>query len=1767
MDKKIVMCIKSTYFTSKQNVNLENHINTRGSILPVHFKVLKKFIKTIALIPITFSNMHSLYAAKDNLYNVMTFAGNGKAGYTDGTGTAASFSSPGNIIINNTTGDLYVADWNNYVIRKITPSGVVTTLAGVRGAAGNVNGSATVAKFSKTMRGIACDSLGNLYLADYSNNAIRKITPTGTVSTFAKISSVHGITVDSSNNVYVTSMANSSVYKINSNGFSSILAGGKKGYANGTRTNVRFNTPAAITANSSDVYVADYGNNLIRKIAASNGTVTTVAGGGSPGSTAAGSANGAGATATFKNPVGIYYDKSANLYVADQSNNLLRKITSADVVTTITSSKNDLRLNTPRDVVLDNAGAIYIADLGSHRILKLIPNYIGPDTIDIASTNNDYGTYESINLAGGTIKAGTNALTITNNVAVINNTTSTVNPGPGQYIVLAGNVSGSGALTISSGTFALTGTNPYSGTITINPSSQLQFGLGGPTGSVASSSIINNGSIQFGTSGITSCSANISGTGSLWKSISGTLTLTGTNTYTGPTTIDASPNKQTNAILIGDISKSVGVNIASTCAYDLNGVARTLTNPSGTGTIKSSGTPAALTINATVSSDFMGLIDNTINGLTLTGSGKFGLAKDQKYTGTTTINAGSWLQIAAGGSTGSVASANIINNGKISFTRSDPYTYAGVISGTGSLHQYKLNLLTLTGANTYTGTTLIDKGGTLIGDISKSVGVTINGTYDLNGTARILIDPGGSGTIQSSNKPEKLTITSKNGSIFSGKIADTINSLAVNGTGKLMLAGNNTYTGVTLIDQGGTLVGDISKSAGVTISGTYDLNGTPRTLTNPSGAGAIKSSGTPAALTINATVSSDFMGLIDNMINGLTLTGSGKFGFAKDQKYTGTTTINAGSWLQIAAGGSTGSVASVNIINNGKISFTRSDPYTYAGVISGTGSLQQYILSVLTLTGANTYTGATTIDAGGTLIGDISKSVGVTVNGTYDLNGTPRTLINLSGSGTIQSSNKPANLTLTLKQDSTFSGTLASTISGLSVNGPKTLILSGNNAYKGATIVNKGATLVGNINNSSGVTIAGTYDLKGMPLTLTNLSGNGTIQSTGGTAVILTLASSSPKNATAFSGALADTIDGLVKTGPGTLILSGKNNMKNSTVTTIEAGTLQIGSRSKTGSIASNSIVNNGRLSFNRSNGYTYSGVISGAGSLIQNGYGKTLLRGANTYVGSTIISSGILNIASGNNLGSGTIILNGGTLQANANLTLTHPITLTKESTIATSTYSVVASGNIAGTKNLNKRGQGTLTLTGTNTYTGRTTISAGTLQIGSGSTSGSIRSTRIVNNGNFAFNRSDTVTYPGIISGTGTFTKSGTGTVILSGANTYTGTTSIAGGKLQIGSGAATGNITSATIVNNATLAFNRSNAYTYTGVISGTGTLQQTGTGTLTLAGANTYTGATIIDAGRTLIGNIDSSIGVSIAGTYDLNGATRTLINPNGSGTIKSSNTNAALTLTSESDSTFAGTITNTISSLFINGSKTLTLSGIKTYTGAITIAKGSALIGDISKSTRITVNGDYDLNGTAQTLNNLTGDGNIKNLNKDKKEALIISYQTDSSFSGTIENNLNGVIKKGSGTLTLAEETSYIGEFFVSEGTLSLTKTSALSGIINLSEKATLSTNVTDESIFTNPISFNSTTMSDTPATIKVNKPTTFSGPITCNAPPDKAGRLIISGGHPVTLTGKHMGNFAIILSGEGTSVIIKGDANENTEIVTGSTWFLLNKDKNSTQNK
>jgi sugar lactone lactonase YvrE len=257
---------------------------------------------------------------------VTNFAGSGQPGATNGTGTAASFNSPENMVI-DANGNLYVAD-ANLIIRKITPAGVVTTFAG-SGQSAVVDGSGINASF-EAPRGMAIDANGNIYVLDYY--VVRKITPAGDVTTVKDgngtsiaFSGAIGIAVDKLGYLYVSNdEISQSIDKVDPSGNITVLAGsGSKGHTNGNGAAASFNYPAGVVVDASgNVYVADVDNNLIRMITP-DGVVSTLAGGATG---AFPEIDGVGTAAGFYMPVGITIDASGILYVADSNGNTIRKI-------------------------------------------------------------------------------------------------------------------------------------------------------------------------------------------------------------------------------------------------------------------------------------------------------------------------------------------------------------------------------------------------------------------------------------------------------------------------------------------------------------------------------------------------------------------------------------------------------------------------------------------------------------------------------------------------------------------------------------------------------------------------------------------------------------------------------------------------------------------------------------------------------------------------------------------------------------------------------------------------------------------------------------------------------------------------------------------------------------------------------------------------------------------------------------------------------------------------------------------------------------------------------------------------------------------------------------------------------------------------------------------------------------------------------------------------------------------------------------------------
>jgi sugar lactone lactonase YvrE len=314
---------------------------------------------------------------------VSTLAGSGTSGFTDATGTAAQFNIP-YTMVSDASGNLYVADDQNNAIRKVTPGGVVTTFAGsTSGTAGNTDNPIGTSALFNGPQGIAIDASGNLFVADNGNDAIRKITPAGAVTTFYSSAGLQptGMIFDASGNLLVATQGLlSQIMSISPAGVLTSIAGNQYGYADGTGSAALFKQPEDVQTDASgNIFVADYLNNAIRKIAP-GGVVTTFAG--NP-NLAAGYADAVGTAALFNNPTGVALGNGNIIYVADLLNNDIRKITPDGTVSLVAGSPSQASGYTngigtaatfyhPVDLYIDGTGTGYIADARNGAIRQIL---------------------------------------------------------------------------------------------------------------------------------------------------------------------------------------------------------------------------------------------------------------------------------------------------------------------------------------------------------------------------------------------------------------------------------------------------------------------------------------------------------------------------------------------------------------------------------------------------------------------------------------------------------------------------------------------------------------------------------------------------------------------------------------------------------------------------------------------------------------------------------------------------------------------------------------------------------------------------------------------------------------------------------------------------------------------------------------------------------------------------------------------------------------------------------------------------------------------------------------------------------------------------------------------------------------------------------------------------------------------------------------------------------------------------------------------------
>ncbi|EAA2394168.1 AIDA autotransporter-like protein ShdA, partial [Salmonella enterica subsp. enterica] len=1029
-------------------------------------------------------------------------------------------------------------------------------------------------------------------------------------------------------------------------------------------------------------------------------------------------------------------------------------------------------------------------------------------------------------------------------------------------------------------TLTLSGANSYTGGTTISGGTLVASNVE----ALGSGDVTDNATLELNTGG--DFANNIGGTGSVVKSGDKTLTLSGTNSYTGGTTISGGTLVANNveALGTGDVTNNATLELNTGGDFD-NAISgsgqvvksgdKTLTlsganSYSGATTI-SGGTLIATHVNALGT----GAIDNRAS-LLLDASGQFTVTDlTTESGGNTEIGAGSTLQATTlTQKSDSTLTINLDSN------TADPVIHAasqvslaGTLDITGVGDVLDSDPASTDDLDTFT---LIASDKTIAGDFEK---LTVAG-MDADLADFITVD----GRIDDTGKQYELTtaltwyadrddavtdahgtfnLTNADGSFAVNTVLENVDatldpasatgwdgtSLIKQGAGTLILNAENTYTGGTTI-SGGTLVAtnvDALGSGDVTDDATLELN-TGGTFDNAiSGSGQVVKSGDDV-LTLSGA----------NSYSGGTLISDGTL-VASNVEALGTGDVTDDATLELNTGG--------DFINN----------------IGGTGRVEKSGDDKLTLSGSNTYTGGTLISSG-TLVANDVNALGtgdVTDNATLMLNTGGDFTNNIGGTGRVEKS------------------------------GDDALTLSGSNTYTGGTLIS-GGTLVANDVNALGtgdITDNATLALNAVGDFDNAISGSGKVEKSGDDALTLsgsntytggtlissgTLVASNVEalgtgdvtdNATLelnTSGTFDNAISGsgqVVKSGDKMLTLSGANSYSGGTL--ISDGTLVA---SNVESLGTGDVTNNATLELNTGGDFTNN--ISGSGQVVKSGDDALALSGANSYTGGTLISSGTLVATNVDALGSGDVTDNA-TLELNTGGTFDNAIS---------------GSGQVV------KSGDKTLTLSGSNTYTGGTLISDGTLVA---SNVEALGTGDVTDNATLELNTSGT--FDNVISGSGQVVKSGDDALTLSGSNTYRGGTTISGGTLVATSVEALG---TGDVTDNATLALNTGGDFINN--IGGTGRVEKSGDQTLTLSGANSYTGGTLISSGTLVASNVNAL----------------------GSGDVTD---NAVLELNT------GGTFDNAISGsgqVEKSGDGTLTLSGSNTYTGGTLISDGTLVASNV-----------------------------------------------------------------------------------------------------------------------------------------------------------------------------------------------------------------------------
>ncbi|HBL9942774.1 TPA: autotransporter-associated beta strand repeat-containing protein [Salmonella enterica subsp. enterica serovar Ago] len=1338
------------------------------------------------------------------------------------------------------------------------------------------------------------------------------------------------------------------------------------------------------------------------------------------------------------------------------------------------------------------------------------------------------------------------------------------------------------------GTLILNAENTYTGGTTISDGTLVATNVE----ALGTGNVTDNATLELNTGG--DFDNAISGSGQVVKSGDETLTLSGSNTYTGGTIISGGTLVATNveALGTGDVTDNATLELNTGGDFDnaIGGTGsvvksgdKTLTlsgaNSYTGGTTISGGTLVAsnvealgsgdVTDNATLELNTGGDFANNIGGtgsVVKSGDKTLTLSGTNSYTGGTTISGGTLVA----NNVEALGTGDVTNNATLELNTGGDFDNA--ISGSGQVVKSGDETLTLSGANSYTGGTTIS-GGTLVATNVEALGtgdITDNATLELNAGGDFTNNIGGTGSVEKS------------------------------GDKTLTLSGTNTYRGGTLI-SGGTLVASNVEALGsgdVTDNATLEMNTGGDFANNIGGTGSVVKSGDKT----------------------LTLSGA--------NSYTGGTTISGGTLVA----SNVEALGTGNVTDNATLELNTGGDFDNA--ISGSGQVVKSGDGALTLSGANSYSGATTI-SGGTLI-----AANVNALGTGAIDNRASLLLDASGQFTVTDLTTESGgnteigagstlqaTTLTQKSDSTLTINLNSNTVDPVIHAASQVSLAGTLDITGVgdvldsdpastddldtfTLIASDKTIAGDFEKltvagmdadlADFITVDGRIDDTGKQYELTTAltwyadrddavtDAHGTFNLTnadGSFAVNTVLenvdATLDPASATGWDGT------SLIKQGAGTLILNAENTYTGGT--TISGGTLVA---TNVDALGSGDVTDDATLELNT--GGTFDNAISGSGQVVKSGDDVLTLSGANSYSGGTLISDGTLVASNVDALGSGDVT-NNATLEMNTGGDFIN---------------------NIGGTGRVEKSGDDTLTLSGSNTYTGGTLISDGTLVA---SNVEALGTGDVTNNATLELNTGGT--FDNAISGSGQVVKSGDDVLTLSGANSYSGGTLISGGTLVANNVEALG---TGDVTDNATLEMNTGGDFINN--IGGTGRVEKSGDDALTLSGSNTYTGGTTINDGTLIATSVDAlgSGDVTNNAVLELNTGGDFINNIGGTGrveksgdetlTLSGSNTYTGGTLISGGtlvatnvEALGTGDVTdNAVLELntggdFINniggtgrveksGDDTLTLSGSNSYTGGTLISSGTLVATNVDAlgSGDVTDNATLELNTGGDFTNNISGSGQVVKSGDETltlsgsntytggttiNDGTLVATSVEALGSGDVTNdavlalntggdfanNIGGtgsVVKSGDETLTLSGTNSYTGGTTISGGTLVATNVEAL-GTGDVTNNATLELNTGGD--FTNNISGNGQVVKSGDDTLTFSGSNTYTGGTTINDGTLVATSVEALGSGDVTndavLALNTGGDFANNIGGTG-SVVKSGDETltlSGSNTYTGST--------------